>query len=60
LKLLNSDFSVTHASDVPCGIASGAPIGGCDPPQPASIATAAQMPSAKKWLSSLTFIAKLS
>jgi hypothetical protein len=25
------------------GIAPGAPIGGCDPPQPASIAAAAQM-----------------
>jgi len=28
-----------------CGMAPVAPIGGCDPPQPASIA-AAQMPSA--------------
>jgi hypothetical protein len=29
-----------------CGIAPGAPIGGCDPPQAVSIATAAQALSA--------------
>jgi hypothetical protein len=29
-----------------CGIAPGAPIGGCDPPQPASNATATQMQGA--------------
>jgi hypothetical protein len=32
-----------------CGIAPGAPIGGCDPPQPASIATATPQKNAL-WL----------
>jgi hypothetical protein len=34
--------------DPVCGIAPGAPIGGCDPPQPASIATATQLVSEKR------------
>jgi hypothetical protein len=31
-----------------CGIAPGAPIGGCDPPHPASIAAATQPVSAQR------------
>jgi hypothetical protein len=31
-----------------CGIARGALIGGCDPPQPATIAAATQLLSAKR------------
>jgi hypothetical protein len=36
------------ANAVLCGIAPGAPIDGCDPPHPASIAAAAQALSAKR------------
>jgi hypothetical protein len=31
-----------------CAIAPGAPIGGCDPPHPASIAAATQLVSAQQ------------
>jgi hypothetical protein len=31
-----------------CCIASGAPIGGCDPPQPASMAAATELLSAQR------------
>jgi hypothetical protein len=39
-----------------CGIAPGAPIGGCDPPQPTSIGAAKQMLSAKRLKSRLLMV----
>src|SRR5580692_2874282 len=39
-----------------CGVAPGAPIGGCDPPHPASIAAATQLVSALRLKSKLLIL----